>query len=202
MRRLPVPILAFKPRVVRCRLDRNFSSRKSSVEYEQGQWMGDVREYFYYVDHEGQLFMDDARMKNFTSCFKDRFFLDFFFRRLRLNNTDRYRESFPYISPCGKELNFVRCDDRPIVFTELDEDESMFVCNYSNKKMKLEPSKLCWFRNGRLYHPSTFDNYGLVKSKIADRLFPRFKLDANGEPAAFLWKDELYSLDQELMKYS
>ncbi|KAI1709645.1 homeodomain-like domain-containing protein [Ditylenchus destructor] len=202
MRRFPLAILVFKLRVVPCRLSRSFSSLKSPVKYEQGQWMGDVREYFYYVDHEGQLFMDDSRMKNFTSCFKDKFFLDFFFRRLRLNNTERYRESFPYISPCGKELNFVRCDDRPIVFTELDDDESMFVCNYSNKKTKLEPSKLCWFRNGRLYHPSTFDNYGLVKSKIADRLFPRFKMDANGEPASFLWKDELYSLDQELIKYS
>jgi len=29
-----------------------------------------IREYFYYIDHRGQLFLDDARFKNFTSCFK------------------------------------------------------------------------------------------------------------------------------------
>jgi hypothetical protein len=30
------------------------------------------REYFFFADHNGQLFLDDARMKNFTSCYKGR----------------------------------------------------------------------------------------------------------------------------------
>lgn len=30
-----------------------------------------IREYFYYIDHQGMLFLDDVRIKNFTSCFKD-----------------------------------------------------------------------------------------------------------------------------------
>lgn len=30
-----------------------------------------IREYFYYVDHQGMLFLDDVRIRNFTSCFKD-----------------------------------------------------------------------------------------------------------------------------------
>lgn len=38
--------------------------------YEQGQYVGEQREYFYFIDHNGNLFLDDARMKNFTSCFK------------------------------------------------------------------------------------------------------------------------------------
>lgn len=132
--------------------------------YTQGQTADNkIREYFYYIDHEGmvhnkmmhlacccslmhfflkmhlinfslsipslsyrfgcvelnQLFLDDARMKNFTSCFKDKQFLRFFFKRLRFNATQRYRTEFPYVSLCGTERNYVRCDDLPIVFTDV-----------------------------------------------------------------------------------
>ena len=33
--------------------------------------------------------------------------------------TGRYEEDFPYVSPCGPETNYVRCDDLPVVFTHL-----------------------------------------------------------------------------------
>lgn len=49
----------------------------------------------------------------------DKQFLVFFFRRLRLNNTGRYSQDFPFVSLCGRERNFVRCDDLPIVFTHV-----------------------------------------------------------------------------------
>ena len=59
-------------------------------------------------------------MKNFTSNFKDKHFLKFFFTRLKSNDLGRYADEFPYISPCGrKEVNFVRAEDMPIVFTEI-----------------------------------------------------------------------------------
>lgn len=90
-----------------------------SFSYVQGQIGEKRREYFYYIDHQGQLFLDDARIKNFTSCFKDKEFLVFFFSRLRRNETGRFEQEFPFISPCGRERNFVRCDDVPIVFTDL-----------------------------------------------------------------------------------
>lgn len=42
------------------------------VTYVQGQSPETrIREYFYYIDHQGMLFLDDVRIKNFTSCFKD-----------------------------------------------------------------------------------------------------------------------------------
>ncbi|KAJ8979030.1 hypothetical protein NQ317_003133 [Molorchus minor] len=79
-----------------------------SVFYIQGQEPEPkIREYFYYVDHQGMLFLDDARMKNFTSCFKEKKFLKFFFDRLRLNTTGRYKE-FPFVSLCGRERNFCK----------------------------------------------------------------------------------------------
>uniref|UniRef100_A0ABI7VSJ7 Uncharacterized protein n=1 Tax=Felis catus TaxID=9685 RepID=A0ABI7VSJ7_FELCA len=41
------------------------------VSYTQGQTPEpQTREYFYYVDHQGQLFLDDSKMKNFITCFK------------------------------------------------------------------------------------------------------------------------------------
>uniref|UniRef100_A0A8C6EI06 Chromosome 8 open reading frame 82 n=1 Tax=Microcebus murinus TaxID=30608 RepID=A0A8C6EI06_MICMU len=41
------------------------------VSYTQGQSPEPrTREYFYYVDHQGQLFLDDSKMKNFITCFK------------------------------------------------------------------------------------------------------------------------------------
>jgi hypothetical protein len=34
-----------------------------------------------------------------------------------MNQTGRYEEEFRYISLCGKERNFVRSHDTPVVFT-------------------------------------------------------------------------------------
>ena len=59
-----------------------------SMAYIQGQSPEPkIREYFYYMDHQGMLFMDDSKMKNFTSCFKDKAFLKFFISRITHNNT-------------------------------------------------------------------------------------------------------------------
>lgn len=48
----------------------SLSTEAASTSYVQGQQVGKRREYYYYIDHNGYLFLDDARMKNFTSCFK------------------------------------------------------------------------------------------------------------------------------------
>ena len=95
-------------------------TRRRLISYVQGQTRDErTREYFYYVDHHGQLFMDDTKVKNFVTCFKEPSFLSFFFKKLKLNNTDRYKEDFPFISPCGRELNYIRCEDVPLVFTHI-----------------------------------------------------------------------------------
>ncbi len=49
----------------------------------------------------------------------DKKFLAFFFRRVQRNTSGRYEAEFPYVSPCGPETNYVRCDDVPTVFTHL-----------------------------------------------------------------------------------
>ena len=102
---------------------REIFSRGLGQLYSQGQSPEpNIREYFYYIDHQGQLFLDDTKNKNFITCFKDVHFLSFFFRMLKTNNYGRYAQEFPYVSLCGKERNFVRCDDVPIVFTHFVTD--------------------------------------------------------------------------------
>lgn len=191
-------------------------SRNRFCSYIQGQAPEPrVREYFYYIDHQGMLFLDDTKIKNFTSCFKDKQFLVFFFRRLRLNNTGRYSQDFPFVSFCGRERNFVRCDDLPIVFTHVFEkidtthqttEERFSYCHAGELlTVSFEPRKI--FMNpatGRVYHPAPnlVGGIGLVKSSLAIEFSSLFTFD-NGEehgPTQFLWRDKKYDLDTEWYK--
>ena len=49
----------------------------------------------------------------------DKKFLEFFFKRVKQNTSGCYESEFPYVSPCGRETNYIRCDDLPIVFSHL-----------------------------------------------------------------------------------
>lgn len=59
-----------------------------------------------------------------TFIFTDKKFLAFFFNRLRRNETDKYKDDFPWISLCGRERNYLRCDDVPIVYTKILEEKN------------------------------------------------------------------------------
>ncbi|CAJ0575442.1 unnamed protein product, partial [Mesorhabditis spiculigera] len=130
------------------------------------------------------LFLDDARMKNFTSAYKDVDFLNFFYKHLRENETGRFEEHFPYLSRCGRERNLLRCDDRPIVFTKILDDGKFWRLGESTIKVEIAPSRFFMLPNGRLYHPAPFGRYGLVKSAVADLIFPNFEFDSDGFPRA------------------
>ncbi|BFG04971.1 uncharacterized protein DMAD_03818 [Drosophila madeirensis] len=179
-----------------------------NLHYVQGQSPEPkIREYFYYIDHEGMLFLDDARMKNFTSCFKEKAFLKFFFSRLRLNKTQRYLSDFPYISLCGRERNFIRCDDTPLVFTEqlkkTDGGEEVLGYAHAGPVLTLpfEPHKLYMDpKNGRVYHPATpqVGGIGLVRSKLAIELSQHFEFPAgDASPTHFKWHGERLKLEND-----
>ncbi|XP_017878588.1 UPF0598 protein CG30010 [Ceratina calcarata] len=189
--------------------------KRHYVKYVQGQSPEPrVREYFYYIDHQGMLFLDDARMKNFTSCFKDKKFLAFFFKRLKKNNVGRYTEDFPYVSLCGPERNFVRCDDLPIVFTkivqrknEIGEVENWFSYAYAEELLMVpfEPDKLYMHvESGRVYHPAPerAGGIGLVRSKIAIDLSSFFEFEKGEEngPTHISWNKKKYILDNHWHK--
>ncbi|KAH8390171.1 hypothetical protein KR200_008741, partial [Drosophila serrata] len=151
------------------------------------------------------LFLDDAKMKNFTSCFKEKDFLKFFFNRVRLNKTDRYQIDFPYISLCGRERNFIRCDDTPLVFTEQLQKDGSEVLSYAHSGQVLtlpyEPHKLYMDpRNGRVYHPTTpqVGGIGLVRSKLAIELSQHFEFPTGqASPTHFQWKGERLKLEND-----
>lgn len=184
----------------------------STVPYIQGQSPeSKIREYFYYIDHQGMLFLDDSKMKNFTSAYKEIDFLVFFFKRLKLNTTDRYREHFPWISLCGRERNFVRCDDYPIVFNQVikgDDGNLLFCHNHAGSKLTVsfQPDKL-WMdvENGRVYHPANeqHGSIGLVSSKTAIEFSKMFLYNDtdNYVPTHFLWSGKKYVLDSDWFKH-
>jgi hypothetical protein len=139
-------------------------------------------------------------------------FLDFFFKRLRLNETGRYVEDFPFLSPCGRERNFIRCDDRPIVYVHLTDNKEkglkdILSYGYSGSptlNVKFEPSKICMLpETGRIYHPADPDlgGVGLIKSSIAISISKFFDFE-NGEenpPTHFTWNGEKHTLNNDLL---
>lgn len=143
-------------------------------------------------------------------CFPDKKFLAFFFKQLQLNRSGRYQDAFPYLSPCGREHNFVRCDDRPIVFTHLLRgqagEELLSYCGGGDRLVvSFEPEKLVMFpENGRVYHPAPqkAGGVGLVKSALAFELSPCFEYSrgAGGPPTHFHWQGKRCTLTNELVQ--
>jgi Domain of unknown function (DUF4505) len=156
-----------------------------------------------------QLFLDDAKMKNFTSCFKDRKFLQFFFQRVKFNDTPRYPE-FKYISVCGRELNYIRveADDVPIVFTHVlpinkQDGVELLSCNHTGNLLtyKFQPDKIYMAPSGRVYHPAQekYGAIGLVRSKLAIEFskFFDFRDDESSAPTHFTWRGFTHQLDSD-----
>ena len=190
-----------------------FISRQRKISYYvQGQSPEpSIREYFYYIDHQGMLYLDDARMKNFTSCFKEKQFLKFFFSRLRLNDTTRYYPDFPYLSPCGRERNFVRCDDLPFVYTNVLDSEGScpkLAYNHADRLLTVpfQPAKICMTASGRVYHPAPekVGSVGLIADKLSIEWTARKRFEfENGEespPTHFIWNSDRIILSNELAK--
>ncbi|MCR9141174.1 MAG: DUF4505 family protein [bacterium] len=122
-----------------------------------------TRSYFYNVDASGDLYHDGTRLQ-------DRAFLDFFFRRLRANTTGT-EAAFPWISPCGPEMNFVRAVGTPIIFDRLiaGETQDMLGFNHTSLTLPFEPGTLRLSPSGALLHPARPDAgipFGRLNSKL------------------------------------
>ena len=154
----------------------------------------------------------------------DKAFLAFFFKRLKVNASGKYSEDFPFVSPCGREMNYIRCYDRPVVFQHvLDchsntieyEDIATFNDNEAGKDvieqlsyggvgcglvMNFQPHLLHMSPvNGHVYHPASekTGGYGLVASKLAFWLSKNFIYDYGDTtpPSHFMWKSTKHKLD-------
>jgi hypothetical protein len=152
------------------------------------------RRYFYYIDLQGRLFLENTRPKNIATSLKSAKFLRFFFSQVRPNrlpdSEQEQYESFleyPYRSPCGKEMNFIKCADRPLVFEDLRRQPEAsvapsgweFVFGGGELTMPFRPDTLkISLSTGRLYHDVETKHFpagdpesiGLVRSQVAVEL--------------------------------
>ena len=125
--------------------------------------------YFYHVDHQGRLYLDDAPHKNFTSCFRSKPFLRFFFSRLRAarhSDPGGHTDEFPWASPCGRELNYLRCETTPFVFVALEGD--VLEANDGGEAVRFEPGSLGYSgATGIISHPHRGCGRAALSSTLA-----------------------------------
>ncbi|XP_009466919.1 PREDICTED: UPF0598 protein C8orf82 homolog [Nipponia nippon] len=136
-------------------------------------------------------------------------FLTFFFKQLEPNRSGRYETEFPFLSPCGRERNFLRCDDRPVVFTQiLPRAGKIPLLSYCGGGERLvvpfQPESLMVLpENGRLYHPAPAKagGVGLVRSALAYEWSPCFEYGRGPAqpPTHFIWEGRRYRLTEELL---
>lgn len=129
--------------------------------------LSETRDYFYDIDQHGQLFLSNTKIRNFTSCYKDPAFLDFFYRRLKplaaLRQNEKgvesqnklVEEGYTFISLCGIERNYIRSQDTPIVYCELIQQDYNWYLKWAGSMTTLfQPDALKVDSRGYLYHPS------------------------------------------------
>lgn len=143
----------------------------------------------------------------------DQHFLVFFFSRLKANHSGRYQQDFPFLSLCGRERNFLRCDDQPVVFTHLlsegGQEKSLSYCGGGAKlTVPFRPESLFMHPvSGRVYHPGPErgGGVGLVRSALAIELSAQFEYapgqESTGQPTHFLWGGHRHALTKELAKH-
>jgi hypothetical protein len=163
--------------------------------------------------------------KNITSSIKDEKFLNFFFSRIRWTKPEEaeflkdagFRKHYPFVSLCGREVNFIRPACSPIVYHSIVNSGSdlMYGGNliqpfqYSNLAISKE--------SGKIYHklpkllretsptesnrPRTLE-YGLLRSSIvislSERILPTMSendgrwniVDSDGTACPIDWLPE------------
>lgn len=121
------------------------------------------------------------------------------------------------MSLCGRERNFLRCDDRPVVFTHLlqspaglkgvvEGQELLSYCGGAEKLcVPFRPEALYMHPvSGRVYHPCSErgGGVGLIRSALAIELSPFFVYapedGQSGQPTHFLWGGHKHKLTNEL----
>ncbi|MBI3258275.1 MAG: DUF4505 family protein, partial [Ignavibacteriae bacterium] len=113
------------------------------------------RNYFYDIDVRGNLIHDN-------SIIDDVGYIDYFYRNLKLNETGEYPE-YPFISLCGREKNYVRTVDTPIVFNRLRENK----LEYGNSlSIEFSRENLKFSNEGVLYHTAPVGEVGRLSAQV------------------------------------
>lgn len=114
------------------------------------------REYFYTLDEQGNLIHDGAILD-------DPLFVDFFFRRLRENDSGRCMD-YNFYAPCGSEWNYLAAADTPIVFTRFNGSELGYAGSLT---YPFRASDLRFGENGVVYHASPLGVWARLHRNVA-----------------------------------
>lgn len=161
--------------------------------------------------------------RNIATSMKDAKFVNFMYRTLRPNQTGQFEDSHPFVSYCGKEVNYVSPVDRysPFCFKDLLGRKSdgalssvaniIDFCNDSTENMKLlhgfdflhpfEISSLFYHPvSGRIYHKILQHKYlqghiGLLHPFLAQKLASQMKWDDEQNGYCIEWLGRQYKLE-------
>lgn len=114
------------------------------------------RSYFYTIDTRGRVWHDGTEIA-------DARFLSIFYR-LMTTNTSNDHTDYPYLSPCGRERNFVRADDTPIVFHTMRDGRLFYAPGLS---VDFRPETLHFSPDGVLYHEAPVGGMGRLDAALA-----------------------------------
>lgn len=146
--------------------------------------------YFYTVDARGRVWHDGSHIE-------DARFLHVFYRLLTVNTTTEHPD-YPFLSPCGKEQNYVRADDTPIVFHQLVDGALVYAPRLS---VPFRPELLRFSAEGVLYHEAPVGGIGRIGAALALELGkdispwgPYFAIEQHGRATVIepLQPDERY----------
>ena len=151
--------------------------------------------YFYNIDLQGRLFMEDVYPKNISTSLKDVRFLNFFFRNIRrssreemlLLDDDGASQDYPFVSLCANEINYIRPVDQPFVFHDMytKSDGQCDLIYGTSWTHPFSPGHIYISRKThRLYHElipskqstklklhaSKIKEFGLIKSSLAVKI--------------------------------
>jgi hypothetical protein len=130
---------------------------------------------------------EETSPKNIATSVKDERFLNFFFSRIRLANNQEteflqsisFANDYKFVSPCGREVNYIRPADLPIVFHSLLDGNLLYG---GGLKQEFDCNRLAVSgKTGKLYHEvdclskgsdskslqESILNYGLMRSSVA-----------------------------------
>ncbi len=115
-----------------------------------------MRTYFYTIDRRGRVLHDGTEIT-------DERFLHIFYRLMATNETGENAE-YPFVSPCGKEMNYARAEDTAVVFRSLSEGQLFYAPELS---VPFRPETLRFSQDGVLYHEAPVGGLGRLDAALA-----------------------------------